>query len=67
MANQIKHPRITRKGTYMTVGGVPLISTCHDWVVLCIGFVFWWQSRQNVESNPNRDRGAYVLEEDALP
>ena len=34
---------------------------------MCIGFVFWWLSRQNVDSNPDRNRGAYVLEQDTLP
>ena len=27
-------------------------------------FVFWWLSRQNVGLNPDRDRGAYALEQD---
>ena len=29
-------------------------------------FAFWWLSRQNVGSNPDRDRGTYALEQDAL-
>ena len=37
-------------------------------ILFCVfGFVFWWVSRQNVGSNPDRDRGAYVLEQDTLP
>ena len=41
-------------------------SECHGRAVWCNGFVFWWPSRQNVGSNPGRDRGACVPEQDTL-
>ena len=49
----------TNKHNFSFWYGVPWPSGLVHWICVL--------SRQNVGSNPDRDRGAYVLEQDTLP